>query len=61
MNKFIFSLVALMIFSSGSIFAEVTWTDDLESAKHSSKVFKKPILLWVGVHSFRTRPMILTE
>ncbi|PCJ57203.1 MAG: hypothetical protein COA79_16890 [Planctomycetota bacterium] len=37
------------------------WYDNLAIAKRASKANKKPILLWVGIHSFRTRPMAVTK
>lgn len=51
----------ILFFAINSLLAEVTWTTDLENAKHNSKVFKKPILVWVGINSHTRRPMILTE
>lgn len=54
-------ILITFLFIISSVFAEVTWVTDLEAAKHSSKVFKKPILVWVGKNSHIRRPMIITE
>lgn len=61
MRTKLFVFLIMMACTISSLLAEVTWLTDLDGAKRSSKLMKKPILLWVGIHSHRTRPMILTE
>ncbi len=41
--------------------AQVAWMSDLTEAKNASKLFNKPILIWVGVPGFKTRPLELSE
>jgi TolA-binding protein len=61
MFKTISSIFIILFLSFSYISAEVNWVTDLDSAKHDSKVFKKPILVWVGINSHTRRPMICTE
>lgn len=61
MNKIIFLTIITLFYGISALFAEVVWLTDLEAAKHSSKVFKKPILVWVGINSHTRRPMAVTE